>query len=293
MGKRTKRKAREIEKDNIKNRRRLLKIIGGAVLLATGVAGTRCTLDRLEDLAKIAFEEAVQGDDETRQQYLEQVTAHHIEMFEKEYGQDMVEGITYDPDLKKLNLKLAEILNKTDAPLEKEVVIKAIEANKSYANRKSNERAHATTMQNSFPAFNGNSTIYFHKGAFDPEAVVSEEEFLSLLDHELGHVLTHKIGLRFDIEACKKYGLSTDNSENALTNAAVRSTDAYNEALAYDFQLRIIREGKRNVSDRFTRGKEIEYRKNLEIIKEFADMNDNSLDSRAAKAMLETLGFRQ
>lgn len=233
---------------------------------------------------KVFFEDAIK-DENLRQKYLEQRSKHLIQALESQYSTKLVDKIFYDPEYKGLDLLINKELADASSLEEVNYWKNSLVQNEDHRSQKDIKCLGKTMILPKKFMQGQPSDLYFSRDCFDPEFVDSEEEFLSLLDHELNHALIINKGLPIKKEFSAKHNL--DSSMKLDLGSDLNSSCI--EVVAYHFQILLIEDGVRKVRDSYRQRAVNSYYREYEIVRAIADRNDDSVESRFANALLDSL----
>ncbi len=243
---------------------------------------------RVEQRAKISFQEA-QRDETLRQRYIDQKAYPLSKEFDRSFKSRITEAIVYDHDFGQLDEACRLGLEKYGADSPQSTYFRnIIKQNQENRERENQKILGMTILPTVNFAEGGASEIYFSKDCFNPELVASEDEFLSLLDHEMFHAACNNKGMPIKHEVGAKYGLDSISAVEFLNPDLVSASF---EVVAFNFQLKEIDEGRRKVGPAFRQRTITSYNNYYQTIKSFADRNDGSLDSRFSSALIEYLTY--
>lgn len=238
----------------------------------------------IDERVQISFEQA-QSNEGLRQIYIEQKSKPSITSLESQYSTKLVDKIVYDPEYKGLDLLINKELADTSNPEEINYWKNSLLQNEDHRSQKDIKCLGKTMILPKKFMHGQPSDLYFSKDCFDPEFVDSEEEFLSLLDHELNHALIINKGLPIKKEFSAKHNL--DSSMKLDLGSDLGSSCI--EVVAYHFQILLIEDGVRKVRDSYRQRAVNSYYREYEIVRAIADRNDDSVESRFANALLDSL----
>lgn len=237
---------------------------------------------------KIFFEDAVENP-ELRQKYLTQRAAIFISALEQEHNTKLVGQIIYDPEYRKLDDFCREVIEIYSNDSRKLAYFRDyLKSNQDHRIGDKELHLGKTILPTANFAQGETSDIYLPKEFFDPELIASEDELLSILDHELNHAIIGNKGIPIKQYMRIKHGL--DNTLDA-TNLNDNLSLACHEVIAYHFQLDLIENGTRRVRLIFRQRSINSYNREYQIVKSFADRNDDSFDSRFANALIDSLTY--
>jgi len=267
-------------------------LIVGAVSLAVGGTVAYHSIPRQdqpirEQIINPSFQEA-QKNEGLRQRYIEQRTALLSKEFDRTFNTRIIEAVFYDPDYRQLDEACKVGLEKyQDNPIKADYFRESLRKNQE--NRASENKKHlgVTILPTANFAEGEPSEIYFSVECFDPKLVASEDEFLSILDHELFHAACANKGIPIKHEVALKYGLGLADATQLSRNLS----DAIMEVAAYHQQLRLIEEGVRIVRPKFRQRLVNSYNDFYQPVKLCSDRSDDSFDSRFCTALIESLTY--
>ncbi len=237
---------------------------------------------------KIFFEDAVENP-ELRQKYLTQRAAIFISALEQKHNTRLVEQIIYDPEYRQLDDLCREAIETYGNDSRKLAYFKSyLSGNQKH--RISDKELHLgkTILPTANISQAEPSDIYLPKEIFNSEWIDSEDELLSIIDHELNHALIGNKGLPIKHDVRMKHGLDDTLDATSLNDDL---SLACHEVIAYHFQLALIENGTRRVRPVFRQRLVNSYNREYQIVKSFADRNDSSFDSRFANALIDSLTY--
>ncbi len=234
----------------------------------------------LEIVTKTAFEE-VKTNPRLRADYVSKKAETAIRELEQTIGfSGFVNKIIYDPGFNQLDSyienTIAELNNNPSTYKFRNVLLDTLR------HRNGASRKIALTFSKECIGSGTSSNIYLSEIIFDANLMSSEEEFKSILDHELVHAVMNYKGLSFKGE-CASFLDSTETLE--IVNLDGYLATVIQETLAFQIQYGYIQNGTRNVSERFKQCILKEYKRAYSELKTLSEEN-NSDQSKVAKALI-------
>jgi len=242
----------------------------------------------LEQKVSVSFEQA-KSNENLRQEYIEKKAILLISNLELQYNTKLVNKVVYDPQYRQLDDVCQEAIEiYSDDPRKVAYFDWYIKSNKVHRIRSNELHLGKTILLTANFAQGEASDIYLPQEIFDNELVDSEDELLSIIDHELNHTLIGNKGLPIKHDISVKHSL--DNTLDA-TSLNDDLSLACHEVVAYNLQLTLIENRTRKVRPVFRQRLINSYNRQYQIVKSFADVNDDSFDSRFANALIDSLTY--
>lgn len=242
----------------------------------------------IEKEAGISFEDAVKNSS-LRQQYIAQKSKTLIKLLEIQHDTKLVNKIIYDPQYTQLDELCRKGIEKYGENVKKSEYFRNFLLNNTEQRKTNEELIFGQAILSTADMAQGEaSDIYLSDDCFNPERIFSEDEFLSIIDHELNHALTNNKGVSITHEAGLMNRLNNNLDATDLdTNLNLPCL----EVVAYHNQILLIENDTRTVRNEFRQWIINSYYKFYQEVKSVADKNDGSFDSRFCTALIESLTY--
>jgi len=241
----------------------------------------------LEQKVIVSFEQA-KSNENLRQEYIQQKAISLILNLELQHNTKLVNKVVYDPQYRQLDEVCQEAIKIYSDDPRKVAYFRNNLLGNNYHRIISDSKCLGVTILSTADFAQGEaSNIYVPKELFDAELIASEDELLSVLDHELYHTIVNNKGLPLKNDVRAKYDIISFE----VTGLSLDLTAAWLEVVAYNSQLENIENGTRKVRPVFRQRLINSYNRQYQIVKSFADVNDDSFDSRFANALIDSLTY--